>query len=1176
MARKDYIQGILLSFILFCVGCVDCENFKTGTNYTFKPAIPGAVELGDWKLNGNLVVVWEGKSNPVWYRLKDRAQLNTDNGDFTVRLKKEDRGVFKAQFLVKGVLKHFERTIKVIDPVTKPKVTCEQNDQDITLKCSVEAPVQALFTWSGPDGFSHVGDSVQITRKPNDDSIYYCSAKNEVSVMSAEFKLKDCISEGCVDCENFKTGTNYTFKPAIPGAIELGYWRLNGNLVVVWEGKSNPVWYRLKDRAQLNTDNGDLTVRLKKEDSGVFKARFQGQGFLKDFERTIKVIDPVTKPKVTCEQNDQDITLKCAVEAPVQALFTWSGPDGFSHVGDSVQITRKQNDNSIYYCSAKNEVSVMSAEFKLKDCISEGCVDCENVKTGTIYTFKPAIPGVIELGNWKLNGYLVVEWEGKREPVWYRLKDRAQLNTDNGDLTVRLKKEDSGVFRAQFQGQGVLNYFERKIKVIDPVTKPKVTCEQNDQDITLKCALEAPVQALFIWSGPHGFSHVGDSVQITRKQNDDSIYYCSAQNEVSVMSAEFKLKDCISEDCKHVATGTVYTFTSGITGDIELGDWRLNGNLVVEWEGKSEPVWYRLQDRAKLNRANGDLSVVLQKNDSGEYKALFQVKGVLQYYVITINVIDPVTKPKVTCEQNDQGITLKCSLVPPVEAKFKWTGPNGFSHVGDSVQITRKPNDDSIYYCSAKNEVSVMSAEFKLKDCISEGCVDCENFKTGTIYTFKPAIPGAIELGDWRLNGNLLVEWEGKSEPVWYRLKDRAQLNTDNGDLTVRLKKEDSGVFMAQFQVQGVVKYFERTVKVIDTVTKPKVTCEQNDQDITLKCSVEAPVQALFTWSGPDGFSHVGDSVQITRKQNDDSIYYCSAQNEVSVMSAEFKLKDCISEGCVDCENFKIGTIYTFKPAIPGAIELGDWRLNGNLLVEWEGKSEPVWYRLKDRAQLNTDNGDLTVRLKKEDSGVFKAHFLVQGVMKYFERTVKVIDTVTKPKVTCEQNDQDITLKCSVEAPVQALFTWSGPDGFSHVGDSVQITRKQNDDSIYYCSAKNEVSVMSAEFKLKDCISEGCVDCENFKIGTIYTFKPAIPGAIELGDWRLNGNLLVEWEGKSEPVWYRLKDRAQLNTDNGDLTVRLKKEDSGVFKAHFLVQGVMKYFERTVKVIDPVTAKSDF
>ncbi|XP_027020373.2 uncharacterized protein LOC113654420 isoform X2 [Tachysurus fulvidraco] len=182
-----------------------------------------------------------------------------------------------------------------------------------------------------------------------------------------------------------------------------------------------------------------------------------------------------------------------------------------------------------------------------------------------------------------------------------------------------------------------------------------------------------------------------------------------------------KFAGCV--DCIHVATGTVYNFTSGITGDIELGDWRLNGNLVVEWEGKSEPVWYRLKDRAQFNRANGDLSVVLTKNDSGAYTAQFQVKGVLQYYAITINVIDPLTKPEVTCEQNGQNITLKCSLVPPVEAKFKWTGPNGFSHVGDSVQISRNENDDSIYYCTVENalgEKATKSTEFKPKLCFSK------------------------------------------------------------------------------------------------------------------------------------------------------------------------------------------------------------------------------------------------------------------------------------------------------------------------------------------------------------------------------------------------------------------------------------------------------------------------
>ncbi|XP_060732369.1 uncharacterized protein LOC132850168 [Tachysurus vachellii] len=175
-------------------------------------------------------------------------------------------------------------------------------------------------------------------------------------------------------------------------------------------------------------------------------------------------------------------------------------------------------------------------------------------------------------------------------------------------------------------------------------------------------------------------------------------------------------------DCEFVATGTNCTLKSAITGPIELGDWRYNGNLVVEWDIKTGFLeWYRFQDRAKLNLANGDLSVVLKKEDSGVFKAQFQVNRVLQYFERTIKVIDPVTKPKVTCEENDQGIKLICSLVPPVEAEFKWTGPNGFSDVGNSTQIDRNQNDDSVYYCSVKNEVSEESAELNPKDCFGKG-----------------------------------------------------------------------------------------------------------------------------------------------------------------------------------------------------------------------------------------------------------------------------------------------------------------------------------------------------------------------------------------------------------------------------------------------------------------------
>ncbi|XP_053090073.1 uncharacterized protein LOC117597380 isoform X2 [Pangasianodon hypophthalmus] len=419
MARKSYIQGILMSFILFDVGYVYSENIATGTNYTFRPAIQGKIENFDWRHNGYLVVEWDPDNGAHWYRYRERAHINSDTGDLTLQVKKEDSGVFKGQFQVKGVLQYFERTITVIDTVSEPKVTCEQNDTDITLPCSVDPPVQAEFTWRGPDEFSHVGKSVHITRKES-DSIYYCTAKNEVSQKTIEFKLKEC-----------------------PG-------------------------------------------------------------------------DAVSEPKVTCEQNDTDITLLCSVDPPVQAEFTWRGPDEFSHVGKSVHITRKERDDSIYYCTAKNEVSQKTIEFKLKECPG-GYVYSENIATGTNYTFRPTIQGRIETFDWRHNGYLVVEWDPDNGAHWYRYGERAHINTDTGDLTLQVKKEDSGVFKGQFQVKGVLQYFERTITVIDAVSEPKVTCEQNDTDITLLCSVDPPVQAEFTWTGPDEFSHVGKSVHIIKK-----------------------------------------------------------------------------------------------------------------------------------------------------------------------------------------------------------------------------------------------------------------------------------------------------------------------------------------------------------------------------------------------------------------------------------------------------------------------------------------------------------------------------------------------------------------------------------------------------------------------------------------------------------------------------------
>ncbi|XP_053482823.1 uncharacterized protein LOC128608797 isoform X2 [Ictalurus furcatus] len=184
--------SLLVYFIIFSVDYVYSEDIKAGTNHTFRPSIRGTIESIDWRYNGNLVVDWDSGNEPSWYRFKERASLDIKTGDLTLQLKKEDSGLFKGQFQVDGVLHYSERTITVIDPVPKPKVTCEQNDVNITLLCSVDPSVQAEFTWSGPNGLSQSGNSLHITKENDDERVYFCTAKNKVSYSETEFSLKMC------------------------------------------------------------------------------------------------------------------------------------------------------------------------------------------------------------------------------------------------------------------------------------------------------------------------------------------------------------------------------------------------------------------------------------------------------------------------------------------------------------------------------------------------------------------------------------------------------------------------------------------------------------------------------------------------------------------------------------------------------------------------------------------------------------------------------------------------------------------------------------------------------------------------------------------------------------------------------------------------------------------------
>ncbi|KAF7709488.1 hypothetical protein HF521_016338 [Silurus meridionalis] len=227
------------------------------------------------------------------------------------------------------------------------------------------------------------------------------------------------------------------------------------------------------------------------------------------------------------------------------------------------------------------------------------------------------------------------------------------------------------------------------------------------------------------------------------------------------------------------------------------------------------------------------------------------------------------------------------------QANFKWKGPDGFSHVGDSVHITN-PETKDLYFCTATNEVSEETAEFKLTDCPGQGS---EKFATGSTQTLSVNAERALKFIEWKHKGNLVVEWYGEGDPTQYRYN--AKLNTNTGDLTFKMLKVNSGEYKCQYQYKDKGTFDEKVfqVEVIDPVSKPKVTCKKNATDITLTCTIGSSVPAEFTWTGPNGFSHVGNIVHITSQETNNSLYFCTAQNEVSKETAEFTLMNCYKGG---------------------------------------------------------------------------------------------------------------------------------------------------------------------------------------------------------------------------------------------------------------------------------------
>ncbi|XP_040003479.1 uncharacterized protein LOC120801051 isoform X2 [Xiphias gladius] len=179
---------------------------------------------------------------------------------------------------------------------------------------------------------------------------------------------------------------------------------------------------------------------------------------------------------------------------------------------------------------------------------------------GQTFHLKPHVTGQPDHILWKHNRDKVVEFNGREEQVYDRFHNRVTLDWVSAELNITdLRYEDSGEFELEaFIMNKDVHHSHYKLKVIDKVAKPTISCEVNNGNstvngtqATLMCSADPthPQSSMKFEWGSGGNPQPGAELTISLEdEHDDKKYTCRVSNPLTVETATFTAKDCFSDE----------------------------------------------------------------------------------------------------------------------------------------------------------------------------------------------------------------------------------------------------------------------------------------------------------------------------------------------------------------------------------------------------------------------------------------------------------------------------------------------------------------------------------------------------------------------------------------------------------------------------------------------------